>query len=408
MKKTFYLLPIAMFLLAGCPGNEPTPEPAPGPTGNDGKSIETAFSADELIAHMAAFDVGDVDSEEYYVKLTFGTGTTYDTAHTSWSGYANGHDISAEKPVQIYSAQMDSSVIKNYRGDGCLDGATVVVCGYPQLYRESEGKPIIYEIGYLTKTKSPTGEAVSPTILSVEGGHEYVQPEATAIDLGDDIVMQTGKDKQLTLSLTPSDAKMPTVSYTTGDPAVATVSSTGVLHGAHAGTTTVTATSTTNPSITSTVNVRVTDSLPNVELTFTSLGLSKKSYADNDGEHEVEGITFVTSNVMQANKDPNLELIQFKANSEGTLLNSDAFPNAISSIVIEFRTMAYDGNTLQVELADGSLASTTAEESHTITTVKGTTKYTVTPTSTELNYFKLANSYSRAQYIKTITVNLAV
>ena len=31
----------------------------------DGKSIESAFSADELIAHMAAFDVGDVDDEEY-------------------------------------------------------------------------------------------------------------------------------------------------------------------------------------------------------------------------------------------------------------------------------------------------------------------------------------------------------
>ncbi len=170
------LLSIPALLLSGCGGSKGPKEPT-----HDGKSAATAYTVEEMHEVMKDYAAYQISQEEYYVKSKLAAGSTYDASYGSWTAYDEVHHKEAtDYAFQFYSCQMDESITKNYKGDGCLDGATIVVHGYAQLYLPAEGNPI-FGICYINKSKSPTGEAVSPVIVSVEGGHEYVQPDATAL-----------------------------------------------------------------------------------------------------------------------------------------------------------------------------------------------------------------------------------
>ena len=163
MKKLLFLLPAIALSLVGCGGEAK----------HDGKSAKTAYTVDEMIEVMKDYKGGDISTEEFYVTGVFAEGTTFNSKYESWSGYTVGHDAKSEKPFQIYSSKMDASVTKNYKGNGCLDGATFVIKGFAQLYVK-EGAAPVYEIAYF---KDKEGVAHDPMIVSVQGGKEYVEPQ---------------------------------------------------------------------------------------------------------------------------------------------------------------------------------------------------------------------------------------
>ena len=164
MKKLLFLLPVLAFAVAGCTG---------GKKANDGKSIDTAYTVEEMIEVMKDYEGGQISSEEFYVTGVFATGTTYNSKYSSWSGYTVGHEKESEKPFQLYSVGMDESITKNYKGNGCLDGATFVIKGKAQLYVK-EGQAPVFEIAYFSNKES--GETHTPVIVKVEGGKEYEEP----------------------------------------------------------------------------------------------------------------------------------------------------------------------------------------------------------------------------------------
>ena len=170
MKKLLLLVPVLAFALAGCQG---------GKKPNDGKSIETAYTVEEMIEVMKDYTGGQISTEEYYVTGTFAEGTTFNSKYTSWSGYTVDHGKESEKPFQIYSSKMDESITKNYKGNGCLDGATFVIKGFAQLYVK-EGQAPVYEIAYF---KDADGNAHDPLLVKVEGGKEYEEPGVKKVNV---------------------------------------------------------------------------------------------------------------------------------------------------------------------------------------------------------------------------------
>ena len=142
---------------------------------HDGQSIETAYTVEEVLDVMADYTVGQWSETEVYVQGTFAVGTTYNTTHSSFSGFTVDHDALAEKQFQVYSAVLDSSIENEYGADGCLDGASFVVRGYLNLYQYSSG--VKYEVAY-DKNKS------SPVILVLEGAtkKEDVPVESITVD----------------------------------------------------------------------------------------------------------------------------------------------------------------------------------------------------------------------------------
>lgn len=84
----------------------------------------------------------------------------------------------------------------------------------------------------------------------------------TAITLTDATVSIGGK-KTLVPTFTPTDATIKTVTWTSSDAAIATVSATGEVEGKAAGEVTITATSTSNTTVTGTCKVTVTAEKPN-------------------------------------------------------------------------------------------------------------------------------------------------
>lgn len=166
MKKLLFLLPAIAFTMVGCGGGQ-------AKKANDGQSIETAYTIEEMIEVMADYKAGQISEVEYYVTGVFAEGTTYNSKYSSWSGYTVDHGKDAAKPFQIYSVGMDESITKNYKGNGCLDGATFVVKGYAQLYQKDESSTAVYEIAYFKNDEMTH----TPQIVKVEGGKEFVEPQ---------------------------------------------------------------------------------------------------------------------------------------------------------------------------------------------------------------------------------------
>ena len=157
MKKVLFVIPMLAFTVFGCAG---------GKKPNDGKSIETAYTVEEMIEVMKDYEGGKPSEEEFYVTGVFAAGTTFNSKYTSWSGYTVGHEKESEKPFQIYSVGMADSVTGNYKDKGCLDGATFVIKGHAMLYVK-EGQAPVYEIAYCTLAD---GTKHTPQIVKVEGG----------------------------------------------------------------------------------------------------------------------------------------------------------------------------------------------------------------------------------------------
>lgn len=154
MKKTLFLLPIAILALAGCNGNGGTnPEPAPGPTPTPTPSqpeavvIPTVTDCDLKTAYdaAAALAKGGVTTDAY----TF-SGTVVAKSGNSWfvqngysgmyvynkalDGIAVGKTVSVTSTLQNYSGCLETKTISSasITGDGTLEDS-IKVCGAGQL-----------------------------------------------------------------------------------------------------------------------------------------------------------------------------------------------------------------------------------------------------------------------------------
>lgn len=140
---------------------------------HDGQSVETAFTIDELLSYIGEFTPGQWSDSELYVKGTFSTGTTYDTSHGSFTGYAKGYESGSASPFKVYSALLDSSITGDYAANGCLDNADFVVRGYATFFQGSDSS-LTYEIAF-DKNKT------SPYILELTGATEQSDLPITSI-----------------------------------------------------------------------------------------------------------------------------------------------------------------------------------------------------------------------------------
>ena len=121
---------------------------------HDGQTMETAFTVEEVLDYMSDYSVGQWSDEELYIRGTFAAGTTYNTKHSSFSGYAVDHYLGSEKPFQVYSAALANHIENKYGADGCLDGAEFIVRGYVTLFQGSDSK-IKYEVAFDSGKSTP-------------------------------------------------------------------------------------------------------------------------------------------------------------------------------------------------------------------------------------------------------------
>ncbi|MCR5184685.1 MAG: Ig-like domain-containing protein [Bacilli bacterium] len=312
---------------------------------------------------MKDYAGGDISQEEYYVKSKLAAGSTYAANFGSWTAYDEVHHKEAtDYAFQFYSCQMDASITKNYKADGCLDGATIVVHGYAQLYQPAEGNPV-FEICYLSAKKSPTGEAVSPVIISVEGGTEYVQPDATALSIGENFELTEGGTKKLTATFTPADGKHADVVWASSAAAVATVAD-GVVTAVAAGEATITATA---GSLTASVTVTVKAAVaPTVTLDFSAAVDGLKAKADvTVGEAytiTMNNVDYTVLNGYQGayNNEYYLMLNSKGFSAQSLFANATALGSAIKSVELTTRTGASNSSKFSVVVSDTAIGQATA------------------------------------------------
>ncbi|GAA1606680.1 MULTISPECIES: Ig-like domain-containing protein [Kribbella] len=117
--------------------------------------------------------------------------------------------------------------------------------------------------------RNPAPEAAGKVGFYVSGasrldfdnvGFSIVSHEVTGVDLGTaQLALETGERRTVAATVTPADASDTRLAWTSDNPAVATVDSTGRVTAVAAGTANVTATSVSNPAVSATVAVTVQD-----------------------------------------------------------------------------------------------------------------------------------------------------
>ena len=112
----------------------------------------------EMIDFMKDYTSGQISTEQYTICGVV-TSSKYKANYNSYDIWLT--DGENGQAFQLYSAVIDESIAGDFSADDALAGYTVYCTGYLQLYNTT------YEIGYLSASKSPTGEATSPVIFLV-------------------------------------------------------------------------------------------------------------------------------------------------------------------------------------------------------------------------------------------------
>lgn len=411
MNKRLVLLTAALLLLAGC-GSKGGDTPAPA--AHDGKSAETAFTLDEMIEEMAGYQAGEISKVEYYVTGKVATGSTYDSGYGSWSMYGEGHEKDSEKPFQFYSCQMDESITKNYKDNGCLDGATIVVKGYAQLYHPAEGADV-YEICYLSKSKSPTGEATSPVILSVDGGTEFVPPQPTAMSIGNNFELAKNDTKQLTVAWTPANAQPQTVTWTSSAEGKATVSATGLVTGVAAGEATITATA---GALHASVTVTVVEEVKAFDLNSESLlGYNGTDNVGYDKEYKnatVGGVGFTYQQIGAYGSGMQFrnKLSDASNGTKSNLNNTSAFASKITNIALTWnagKNVSANNNVLKFTFDTVATFDSANKATVMLNTVADQKSYTVNAPEGSFTFVKIEidDDFTYSCYWNSIVINIA-
>jgi len=189
-RKILYVIPFAALVLSGCsfqdgvnwigkniyepvknwivdlfnPGkkDDPTPDPKPDPKPDP---EERNYSPDEVIAMCDAAGSGVVVPDIVRVEGTVALGSSLGD-----HGWGGKFITEGEKDLVFESA-------KGFSSEESLDGATIVLEGYAELFNGT------YKVGYLPASASPTGSAFSPTLLSVTQPGEKTIEEITTVDV---------------------------------------------------------------------------------------------------------------------------------------------------------------------------------------------------------------------------------
>jgi len=152
----------------------------------------------------------------------------------------------------------------------------------------------------------PNGQAVNPadTYCTVTGPSAPQTVLATAITLSQTTVEVTaGETLQLTATVLPENATDRTVTWTSSDPAVATVDATGLVTAVAAGTATITATTNDGTGLTATCAVTV--SQPAVQPA--GIELSEKAFRlQLNQSHQVSVTTEGVGDVIWSSSDTNI------------------------------------------------------------------------------------------------------
>lgn len=230
MKKYLFLTPILLLSLVACGNNknnqssesnskdDNTSETESGTSGggsstsHSGLNASDAFTVEELISFMSSYSSNQISDREYFVTGVLGD-SSYNSQYKQYTAYFQNHMKADAKPVEIYSAVLDSSITADYTASNAMAGATVVVKGYLELYTNQDGKNI-YELPYLKAELSPSGSKYNPTILSITGGNPG-GGSSTGGDTSDSSNGVAGTNASLTGTV-PSNAQTVSFDFTGG------------------------------------------------------------------------------------------------------------------------------------------------------------------------------------------------
>lgn len=127
------------------PNPTPDPDPTPDPTGNDGSSVEKAYSVSEAVAVVKQLASGAHSDTKLYVRGYITSDPQYFSNHKSYNFYMGDVASDSSNSFMAYSAQISSGSIKQ--------GDEIVIYGY-LIHFVKDGSPV-YEIGYASGLENP-------------------------------------------------------------------------------------------------------------------------------------------------------------------------------------------------------------------------------------------------------------
>lgn len=127
------------------PNPTPDPDPTPNPTGNDGSSVEKAYSVSEAVAVVKQLASGAHSDTKLYVRGYITSEPQYFSNHKSYNFYMGDVASDSSNSFMAYSAQISSGSIKQ--------GDEIVIYGY-LIHFVKDGSPV-YEIGYASGLDNP-------------------------------------------------------------------------------------------------------------------------------------------------------------------------------------------------------------------------------------------------------------
>lgn len=127
------------------PNPTPDPDPTPDPTGNDGSSVEKAYSVSEAVAVVKQLASGAHSDTKLYVRGYITSEPQYFSNHKSYNFYMGDVASDGSNSFMAYSAQISSGSIKQ--------GDEIVIYGY-LIHFVKNGSPV-YEIGYASGLDNP-------------------------------------------------------------------------------------------------------------------------------------------------------------------------------------------------------------------------------------------------------------
>lgn len=142
------------------PNPTPDPDPTPDPTGNDGSSVEKAYSVSEAVAVVKQLASGAHSDTKLYVRGYITNEPQYFSNHKSYNFYMGDVASDSSNSFMAYSAQISSGSIKQ--------GDEIVIYGY-LIHFVKDGSPV-YEIGYASGLDNPQ-------IVLVNNGNSKPAPE---------------------------------------------------------------------------------------------------------------------------------------------------------------------------------------------------------------------------------------
>lgn len=127
------------------PNPTPDPDPKPNPTGNDGSSVEKAYSVSEAIAVVKQLASGAHSDTKLYVRGYITSEPQYFSKHNSYNFYMGDVASDSSNSFMAYSAKIGNGSIKQ--------GDEIVIFGY-LIHFVKDGSSV-YEIGYASGLENP-------------------------------------------------------------------------------------------------------------------------------------------------------------------------------------------------------------------------------------------------------------